>query len=327
MLADYFNFAVKNVRQKKLRSFLTLSGITISVATLFILVALSLGLQVAVQQQFETFGTDKFFIQPRGEFGPLNPAATAATLTEDDMKEVAKVPGVKDVTGYVLASSKVEFKNEVRFTNVIGVNPGKMKVAFGSYDVQDGRFLKESDKRKALLGYSYKYGKFFDDEVDVGAKILVNDKPFRVVGIVESVGNSVDDRNVYLPLDEFRKIFDVPDKVDVIVVQVEEPERMDEVSSAVEKKLMKFRDVDEKTIDFSIVTPEEALGAFSNVLNIITAFLLGVATISLIVGGINIANTMLTSVIERTKEIGVMKAIGARNSDVLAIFVIEAGLL
>ena len=90
---------------------------------------------------------------------------------------------------------------------------------------------------------------------------------------------------------------------------------------------MNYRDVDEKTIDFSILTPEELLRSFGTILNIITAFLLGVAGISLLVGAIGIANTMYTSVLERTKEIGVMKAIGAKNSDILYIFMIESGIL
>ena len=110
-------------------------------------------------------------------------------------------------------------------------------------------------------------------------------------------------------------------------MQIEPGEDINEVADRIERKLFKSRDVDEKTRDFIILTPEEILETFGMILNIITGFLVGVAAISLLVGGIGIANTMYTSVLERTKEIGVMKAIGAKNSDVLLIFIIESGLL
>jgi putative ABC transport system permease protein len=110
-------------------------------------------------------------------------------------------------------------------------------------------------------------------------------------------------------------------------VQVDEGEDVFEVAERVEKDLRKHRDVTEDTQDFDIFTPEGLFESFQSILNIITIFLTGVAAISLLVGGIGIANTMYTSVLERTREIGVMKAIGAKNSDVFAIFFIESGLL
>ena len=130
-----------------------------------------------------------------------------------------------------------------------------------------------------------------------------------------------------MPLEDLRELFGTSNRVDQIIVQVEEGEDVLVVADRVEKKLMKTRDVTEKTKDFIITTPEELLKSFQTILNIITVFLAGIAAISLFVGGVGIANTMYTSVIERTREIGVMKAIGARNSDVLSIFLIESGLL
>ncbi|MFH1585493.1 MAG: ABC transporter permease, partial [archaeon] len=117
------------------------------------------------------------------------------------------------------------------------------------------------------------------------------------------------------------------ERVDFIMVQVDEGEDILEVADRVEHSLRKSRDVTEKNQDFSIMTPDEILESFGNLLNIVTSFLAGVAAISLLVGAIGIANTMYTSVLERTKEIGVMKAIGAQNKDILSIFLIESGLL
>ena len=130
-----------------------------------------------------------------------------------------------------------------------------------------------------------------------------------------------------MSFNDAKELFNSGDRVDYIVVQTKEGQDVGIVASAVKRKLISFRDVTEKTIDFEISTPEELLKSFSAILNIITAFLLGVAGISLLVGGVGIANTMYTSVLERTKEIGTLKAIGAKNSEILMIFVMESGFL
>ncbi len=326
MITDYFFMALKNMKKEKVRAFMTLVGVTISIATILILISLSLGLEASIQEQFETLGTDKFFIMPSGQIGASGSSA-AVELTEDNIKSIEKVSGVNEVTSYLLGNAKIEFKKTIKFVMILGVEPDKLEVAFGSYDIQDGRKLKESGGKELMLGYDYKYSTFLGKFVDVGDTVFVNDVGFKVAGIVEKIGNSQDDRQVYMPKDEFREVFNVTDRVDYIVVQVNDPDEINEVAERVEKKLMQVRDVDEKTVDFSIFTPEELLGAFKSILNIVTIFLSGIAAISLLVGGINIANAMFTSVLERTREIGVMKAIGAKNSDILSIFVIESGFL
>jgi putative ABC transport system permease protein len=130
-----------------------------------------------------------------------------------------------------------------------------------------------------------------------------------------------------MSFDDFKELYNVGDRVDQIVVQISQGENIKAVAETAERKLRTFREVTEKTKDFDILTPEELLSSFNTILNIITAFLGGVAAISLIVGAIGIMNTMYTSVLERTKDIGVMKAVGAKNSDILQLFLIESGLL
>ena len=326
MISDYFSIALKNMKKRRLRAFLTLIGILISIATIFVLISLSLGLEATIKEQFETLGTDKFFIQPKGQFGPPG-SATGAELTEKDIEVIDKISGVKEVTSYTVGNAKIELKDKIRFVAVLGVEPDKLDVAFGSYEIDEGRFLRKSDTKNVMLGAQYKYNDFLGKSVETGDEITINDEKFRVVGIVEKIGNPTDDRHIYMPIEEFRLLFNIPERVDWIVVQVTDTNEINDVAERTEDKLQRFRDLDNDNLDFTILTPEEFLEAFDNILNIITFFLFGVAAISLLVGGINIANTMFTSVIERTKEIGVMKAIGAKNSDILLIFLIEAGLL
>jgi putative ABC transport system permease protein len=327
MLNDYFEIAWKNLKTRKLRAWLTMIGIIISVATIFTLVALSLGLQAAVEEQFESLGGDKFFIQPKGQIGAPQGGASV-TMTEDDVKVIEKISGVKEVTYFTVGNAKIEFGDEIRFFPVYGIPEEGLDLYFetGSIEIEDGRAF-SSGSREIIVGNHHKTRNIFNRPIKTGDKFLINGEEFRVKGILKIIGNPEDDRTILMSAKDLEELFDIGDRVDFIMVQIDEGEEMDVVVERVEKKLQKFRDVDDKTQDFTILTPEEILAVFGTILTLITAFLGGVAAISLIVGGIGITNTMYTSVIERTQEIGVMKAIGARNEDVLMIFLIESGLL
>jgi len=329
MLRDYFVLAMRNLRKRKLRSWLTMVGIFISIATIFMLVSISLGLQGAVEEQFRTLGTDKIFVQPStGFLGPPG-SVGGVILTEDDVDTISKVRGVKDYSFFTAGNAKVEFAGQTRFMLVWGIPTDQQDVYIevGAFETEEGRFLEEGDKNKLVLGILFKEGVVFKKPVRTGNKITINDKDFKVKGTLERIGNPDDDRIILTDMDSFRELFDIQERVDFIIVQIDEGEDLDEVADRIEKKLRSSRGVTEKNQDFDILKPEELLEAFGNILNIITTFLAGVAAISLFVGGIGIANTMYTSVVERTREIGIMKAIGAKNKDIFMIFFIESGLL
>ena len=329
MIKDYFVLAIRNLRKRKLRSWLTMLGIIISIATIFMLVSISLGLQGAVEEQFRILGTDKIFIQPStGFLGPPGSVA-GVTLTEDDVKTIEKVRGVKDYSFFTAGNAKVEFRGETRFMLVWGIDPEHLDVysEVESFEIEEGKLLEKGDHNSVMLGWLFAQEKVFKKSVRTGNKLTINGQDFKVKGNLERIGTPDDDRIILMDLDSFRELFDIQDRVDIIIVQIDEGEDINEVSDRIEKKLRGSRGVTEKTQDFRIIKPEELLESFGNVLNIITAFLAGVAAISLFVGGIGMANTMYTSVVERTKEIGIMKAIGARNKDILYIFLIESGLL
>ena len=328
MNTDYIKLALKYTAKNRLRTSLTLLGILISIATIFILISVSLGLEAAVEEQFRALGSDKFFIQPRGQLaGPGS--AGAVSLTDADIRAIARVSGVKEVSFWVLSSAQIEYKDEIRFTSVAGFDMDNLDLLMetGSYKSQEGRLLREGDTRDVMIGSQFKENNFIGRPVRVGDKLTINSREFEVRGILETVGNPQDDRLIYMPEEELRDLFEIPDRIDFIIVQVEDESRLKEVAKRTEKKLMSVRDVTEKTKDFTILTPEELLESFGTILSIITSFLIGVAAISLIVGGIGIANTVYTSVLERTKEIGVMKAIGAQNKEILYIFLTESSLL
>jgi len=331
MIQDYFKIALRSLKQRKTRSILTLLGIFLAILTIFVLLSLSLGLNEFVNEQFELLGTDKFFVQPKGQAGPPGASGNAVELTMDDVEVIEDVKGIEMVTYFMVGNGKLEFNDRTRYYLVMGMPVANehLELIFETSDIEieEGRFMKESESRKIVVGYNYKHKNLFKKPLRTGNNLVVNDIEFEVVGVVSQVGNPADDQQVYISDNDFKDLFDSGERVDFIYAQIKLGEDINEVADRAERKLMKHRDVDEDTLDFTVSTPEELLGTFNDILNILTAFLVGIGAISVLVGGIGIANTMYTSVLERQKEIGTMKAIGAKNSDILMIFVIESGVL
>jgi len=331
MINDFFKMAYRNLIKRKTRSLLTVLGIFLSILTIFVLLSLSLGLNEFVNEQFELLGTDKFFIQPKGQLG-VPGSGGAVELTLDDVEVIEKVKGIETVTYMTIGNGKIEFNEKIRYYYVIGLpteDDTAMELVFEAADlgIEEGRDMKGGESKKILMGYNYKYKNLFGRPVHSGDTVKINGVEFEVVGIVDAVGNPGDDQQTYISFEDYQDLFDSGDRVDFIYAQIKIGEEMSEVAERAERKLMSFRDVDEKNIDFTILTPEELMATFNNILNILTAFLVGIGLISILVGGIGIANTMYTSVLERRREIGTMKAVGAKNSDIMLIFVIESGVL
>ncbi|MEI6058373.1 MAG: ABC transporter permease [archaeon] len=330
MIQDYAKLALKNLRKRKLRSWLTILGIVISVAIIFVLISLSVGLKDAINEQFKTLGSDKFFIMPKGQLGAPG-GGGAVELTTSDTDTIRKVLGVRAVSYVAAGNAKTEFDKKILYQMVVGIPMDKetkqVYLESANLKIDEGRFIDKGDSGKIMIGSDYKYKNVFGKPLKTGDSLIINGKIFRVVGVIAPIGNPSDDKNIIMTIEDFRVLFNSGERVDQIVVQVNSGENITEVADRTKNRLMKFRDVNDKTVDFTVTTPQELLASFDIILNIITAFLVGVAAISLLVGSIGIANTMYTSVLERTREIGTMKAIGAKNNDILMIFLIESGLI
>ena len=324
---DYFKFAFKNLRTRKTRTWLTMLGIFIGIAAVVSLISLGQGLQAAINEQFEQMGTDKIMISPGGSFFGIG---GGAELTKDDMEVVKKTKGVGAVTEMLYKVAKVEFKDEVKYTFVTGIpldENRKIIDDMQAFDMEIGRDLKEGERYKAIGSYLINNGEFFGEAATINDKILIEDREFKIVGSLKRIGNPSDDSQLIIPLETARELFDEPDKVDIIMVQVRKGADPDEVAENIKEDLRDFRDVEEGEEDFSVITYLEIIDSFNTIFSIVQLVVIGIAAISLIVGGIGIMNTMYTAVLERTNEIGVMKAIGGKNSDVLLIFLLESGTL
>jgi len=329
MKKDYFSLALKNLRHKGLRSWLTILGIFIGIAAVVALISLGNGLREAITGQFSALDVDKLIIQNSGTgFGP--PGSTAVKkLNEHDLELINSVNGVKIAISRLLRIAKIEYGNELKYTYLGSMpeNKKQLEVIYDSFnvDVEKGRILNENDGGKVLLGSDV--AERFDKKIESGSRLKINGEEFEVIGVLEKSSNFQINQVILMIEKDMKELLDIDNEIDMIVVQVESKDRINEVAKNIELKIRKDRKLKEGEDDFSVQTPTQAISSVNTILDIINLIVTGIAAISLIVGGIGIANTMYTSVLERTREIGVMKAIGAKNSDILWIFLIESGLL
>lgn len=328
-MKDYFFLAFNNLKRRKLRSWLTMIGIFIGIAAVVALISLGQGLQNAITEEFEQLGSDKIIIMS-GVFAPPGSITTESLmLTNKDLEFIENVRGVKEGAGYLGKYGQAEYKDEARVTYVGGIDAEDIEFwhEFDFFNMEEGREFKNGEKFKAVVGYNNVYENLWDKPVKLGGTIEIEGKEFKIIGVMEKTGDPSDDNAIYIPKETMREIFDIPEEESMIIVKTVNGFDPADVADDIERKLRKFRGEKEGQETFSIQTSEQLLESFSNIFGIVQAVLVGIAAISLLVGGVGIMNTMYTAVLERTKEIGVMKAIGARNMDILLIFLFEAGLL
>ena len=332
MIEDYLRLAIDGIMHRKLRSWLTMVGIFVGIIAVVALISLGQGLQRVIDEQFEMVGGDRIIVTP-GRGGTLTGVPrgsfVAAKLDKSDLDVIEKVRGVDSAAGIILATGNVKADNKRKLIPIFGVptDPKYQKLLkqIDFFAVDEGRYLKEGDRYKAQVGVRTR--DFFDADIDVGDKIEIEGIMFDIVGKNKKTGNPFHDSKITIPIETAQELFNKSDGYSMIEVKVEKGSDVSEVAENIKKKLRRHRGVKEGEEDFTAETPQNIVRVFKDVFNLVTGFLTGIAAISLLVGGIGIMTTMYTSVLERTHQIGIMKAVGARNSDILLIFLIEAGML
>jgi len=328
-MKDHFFLAFNNLRRRKLRSWLTMIGIFIGIAAVVALISLGQGMQNAIEEQFEQLGKDKIIIMPRGMMAPGSATSESLKLTSKDLKVIENVRGVEYASGYLIKQGQAKYKGEAGIGFATGITEEdfeRMREMAG-LEILDGRELKDEDKFKVVVGYNHIYKDEWEKPMSIGSTIEIEGYDFKVIGVVSKIGNPVDDTLLYVQKDVLREILDIGDEESQILVKTAPGFNPEDVAETIKRKLRQSRGEREDQETFSVSTSEQLLETFGNILSVIQAVLIGIAAISLLVGGIGIMNTMYTAVMERTKEIGTMKAVGAKNSDVLFIFLFESGLL
>ncbi|MBI4451834.1 ABC transporter permease [Candidatus Woesearchaeota archaeon] len=332
MLKDYAIFSLKNLRNRKLRSWLTMIGIFIGIAAVISLIGLGEGLRLAIMSQFGFLGPDVLGVQASGIAFAGPPGSMVATPLSDELAgKIEKINGVEAAFNRYIESSTLEFNNK-QDIGIAGSAPeGENRKIFErmlNLRADEGRLLKDGDTKKAVVGNDFKKEDAFGKGIKIGDKILVNDIFFEVVGILEKKGSFIFDRIVMINEKSMIDVLGIDKKkVDVVAVKVKDQNRIVQVKEDIEKLMRRERNVEKGEEDFQVESPQQTLETLNSTLFAVTLFVYIIAGISIAVGGIGIMNTMYTSVLERTKEIGIMKSIGARNSAIFTIFFVESGLL
>lgn len=315
--------AYRSIRERKGRSILTVLGIAIGIAAIVSLMSVGYGMEEAITGEL-TKMADMISVMP-GEISGHGYVEKGG-FTDRDVNDLQRIGGIKDISAMVYGAAEVEYRNERTPIFVLG---GDTKELGGFYvepvGLKEGRWLRENDYKGCVIGDRVA-NDFFDEVVHVNDKLILNGDKFIVVGVFEKASTlyAADvDPHIFLTLRISQEVLQT-DEIKYIMVRVYDIDEAEEIAEEIEETINDNHGLD----DFAnAMTMGSALEQIGTVFNIIRGVLVGIAAIALVVASIGIMNTMLMSVMERTHEIGVMKAIGAKSSDVLSLFLLESSIV
>lgn len=333
-ILEAFLEALETLSANKLRSGLTILGIVIGVAAVIAMLAIGEGAQSYITGTISDLGTNLIFI---ASGNPQSEIRNPKPLTEQDakaLKDDILAPSVTVSEPVLSSRQQVTFGSEKKSTSVDGVTPGYIKVSNYAYlegeGITDEHILGKASV--AVLGVDVADKLFGRREGLIGETIRIESQPYRIVGVLEPKGGgsfgSQDDL-VLIPFStaQARMIRRSRNSVDMIVAQAASAELVNTATEEIANILRTRHRTPVGEDDFRVISQQSAVSMVSSITNVLTVFLGGIAAISLLVGGIGIMNIMLVSVTERTREIGLRKALGARKLDILLQFLVESSLL
>lgn len=332
--------ALENLSTNKLRSMLTVLGIVIGVAAVIAMLSIGRGAEASITSRIESIGTNLIYVSPgsTSEGGVRSIAGSAGTLTLDDAEALTSLPEVVDVASVTDSFVQIVYQSQNTGTRLIGVTPGYETVS--SLTLEDGEFISESDQNArslvVVLGNDVAQTLFGSTAGVVGQKVRLNGQPYKVIGVLASKGGTGfmnQDDQVFIPLSTalYRLVggfrFRGSSVISQIIIKASRAEAVDQVVTAVTETMRNLHETVEGADDFTVTNQLDTLDAATQVADTLSLFLGGIAGISLMVGGIGIMNIMLTTVTERTHEIGLRKAVGAKRRDILLQFLVESVVL
>jgi putative ABC transport system permease protein len=327
-LSDLLGLALSRLGTGKMRTALTMLGVIIGVASVVALVSVAQGATKGISDQLQSLGTNLVTVSPgftqtgatRGAIG------SATTLTLDDSTALATLDGVQATAPELTTNKLVLVGSQNETTRIVGTTPGYLEVF--AYQMWVGSFLNQASVdnklRVAVIGATTADNLGLTEK-SIGTTLYVGGLPFELIGITQPKGGtSTADDEVIIPLSTAHELFVGSNSVSAIGLSATSQDAITAVTAEITTTLEQRHGITNGVDDFSITTQSQLLGTVSSVSDVLTFLLAGIASISLLVGGIGIMNIMLVSVRERTREIGIRKAIGARGRDILSQFLVEA---
>lgn len=334
-LEDSLELSISNLANRGLRSWLTVLGIAIGIAAVVAILSIGAGMEANLSSRLSGFGTDVVTITPgysgssqQGfRFGGGGGAVKSGNLTEVDEAFLRPVLGVKYVEGRVSGRRDVIYVDERITASVTGVNPQIWRYTTTA-ELAAGRYLSPGDTFVVVVGDRIAT-KTFKRPLTLGRQLRIGNQTFTVVGILKPSTTSSDDNAIFTPRDAARKVMTEvgPREFTSIVVKTTPDANVSRVSEELEKRLLITHHVTSDKKDFTVNSMQATAARLADILSSTTLFLGAIAAVSLLVGGIGIANTMYMSVLERTRQIGILKALGTTNREVMRLYLIESGLM
>ena len=327
-LKEYFKIAVKTISTRRLRSWLTTIGIVIGVFLIVSLLSLSQGLKNAVLQQLSMIGKDLIIIMPGEDM--MTSLMGGNKLSEEDIKIIQQTAGVQKVAIVDYTSIVMRYNDQKKLILFYGADWRQGLDIFKNdvgWSLNQGRWPVPG-KSEIIVGSIVAKETF--PGMKVGTEAVIKGRKFLVVGILNSVGSKQDDSMVGVDLNIFKSVTGERNGAKQVMAKIVVGHSTDDVANLLKSNLNdnRKRQIGQKESDssYSVLTSDKITSIVGNVIGLIQAVIIGFASIAIVVGGIGIMNTMYTSVSERTKEIGIMKAIGAKNKTIVTIFLIESGI-
>ena len=327
--------ALESLNANKMRSGLTILGIVIGVAAVIAMLAIGAGAQNSITGSIGSIGTNLLFVFRGGEDDSIRNPEPLTLGDADAIADVFAAPSVENVAPILGGSAEISYGGEATTLEINGVTPEYFPVR--NYSVTEGQMITEEHMlgraSVILLGPELAETLFGRTQGIVGETVRVEGQPFRVIGVLESRGGGMmgsEDNTALIPFStaQARLMRRSPaDRVDIIMVQAVDAELVQDAAEEIAQILRQRHRTEIGADDFTVFTQQDMVDTASSITGILTIFLGGITAISLLVGGIGIMNIMLVSVTERTREIGLRKALGARRRDILIQFLTESSLL
>ncbi|MFA6339163.1 MAG: ABC transporter permease [Candidatus Paceibacterota bacterium] len=325
MIKHYFILTFKALRHRPIRSWLTVAGVVIGVMLVVVILSLGSGIKNVVNNLMAQFGSDYLIIFPGKETNPFASIMGMQKFRESDLMDLEKIPGVKLVLPMDVAMVNLEYRGEKKTARIQG---GSWDGVIGLFEsskgvkLDKGSWPKSGDNGVAVLGYLVA-NQMFKNKITVGEDIIIKAKRMRVAGIISKIGAQDDDNSIYVSPSDFRMITGLKPGAMTAFVKIKPGFDINLVALQVRSRLER----QEVVREFAVLTPETTERLAGSVLSIIELVFMAIGLISLLVGAVGIMNSTYTSVLERTKQIGIMKAIGASDEAILSLFLIESGMI
>jgi putative ABC transport system permease protein len=348
-LAYSASLAFNSLARSKLRTWLTITGVVIGVAAVVLIISLGNALTSNVSSQLGGLGANVITVSLGasraaalfGGGGGAHAVASSTTqlnLTTQDLQTIQLVPNVQVATGIVTGRASISYRGQNASVSITGIDPQVYWTDFGTSDtLGEGRLLTPSDSYAIVIGYNIA-NNYFTSPLTPNSVVTIGGQPFRVVGILAQSGSGFGggggDNSVIMPISVARTTIGgfmtngfMTNQFSSIDIYAADATLLNQTTTELTYKLMLERHETPTTTDFSVVAAESIRASISSITSSLAAFLGMIAAVSLLVGAIGIANTMFMTVLERTRQIGIFKALGATSSEVSRLFLIEASLL